>query len=129
MNGTSRSHILIRLARSQALKISQYLSEMSLPRDKAWFAAKTYGYGWGFPLRWQGWLVMIAYIVFMIVGATYLAEQSLRVFIIGCIFLTSILLVVCYWKGEHARWRWGHKTPPERPLSKLIAGSATQGFI
>jgi hypothetical protein len=29
---------------------------MPLPRNKAWFRAMTYGWGWGLPLRWQGWL-------------------------------------------------------------------------
>ena len=34
---------------------------MSLPRDKAWFPAKRYGYGWGLPSRWQGWVVMLVF--------------------------------------------------------------------
>lgn len=80
---------------------------MSLPRDKAWFAAKTYGYGWGLPLRWQGWVVAITYFGSMMLGVIYLAEQSLKAFIIGTIILSVILLGLCYWKGEPARWRWG----------------------
>ena len=34
---------------------------MSLPEDEAWFPAKRYGYGWGLPIRWQGWVVSVLY--------------------------------------------------------------------
>jgi len=26
-----------------------------------WFPAKRYGWGWGLPVAWQGWAVLIAY--------------------------------------------------------------------
>lgn len=26
-----------------------------------WFPAKLYGWGWGFPTVWQGWLVFVCY--------------------------------------------------------------------
>ncbi len=26
-----------------------------------WFPAKRYGWGWGLPVAWQGWLVLIAF--------------------------------------------------------------------
>lgn len=26
-----------------------------------WFRAKRYGWGWGLPVRWQAWVVLIAY--------------------------------------------------------------------
>ena len=26
-----------------------------------WFPAKRYGWGWGLPISWQGWIVLIAY--------------------------------------------------------------------
>ena len=26
-------------------------------KKEYWFAAKTYGWGWGLPTVWQGWLV------------------------------------------------------------------------
>jgi len=33
-----------------------------------WFPAKHYGWGWGFPITWQGWLVLIAYILLVVIG-------------------------------------------------------------
>lgn len=41
---------------------------MPLPKEKAWFSSKRYGYGWGLPSRWQGWVVFIAYIGAFIIG-------------------------------------------------------------
>ena len=44
---------------------------------KYWFPAKRYGYGWGLPGTWQGWLVFGAYgalviasVVIIITGKT-----------------------------------------------------------
>ena len=33
-----------------------------------WFAVKRYGWGWGMPVRWQGWLVLVAYLGLVYVG-------------------------------------------------------------
>jgi hypothetical protein len=46
-----------------------------------WFAAKRFGWGCGLPLTWPGWLVYARWF--------------------------AVLLGICYWKGEPARWRWG----------------------
>ncbi len=29
---------------------------------KYWFPAKRYGWGWGFPSTWQGWVVFAAFV-------------------------------------------------------------------
>jgi hypothetical protein len=34
-----------------------------------WFPAKRYGWGWGLPTAWQGWLVFVGYILLLVVGA------------------------------------------------------------
>jgi hypothetical protein len=33
-----------------------------------WFPAKRYGWGWGLPITWQGWLVFAAFIGLVAVG-------------------------------------------------------------
>jgi hypothetical protein len=33
-----------------------------------WFRAQRYGWGWGLPLTWQGWIIVIAYTVMIIAG-------------------------------------------------------------
>ena len=79
---------------------------MSLPKDKAWFSAKTYGWGWGLPSRWEGWAVMVGFIAAMIAG-TPLAKKNLAFFIVYSAALGAVLIAICYWKGEKPRWRWG----------------------
>ncbi|HEY4082172.1 MAG TPA: hypothetical protein VGM81_15890 [Burkholderiaceae bacterium] len=70
-----------------------------------WFPAKRYGWGWGLPRRWQGWVVLIVY--FALVGAaTFSLPQQLQ-FMISVAVLTILLVAVCWLKGEPPRWRWG----------------------
>jgi uncharacterized membrane protein YhaH (DUF805 family) len=79
---------------------------MPLPRDKAWFAAKTYGWGWGLPLRREGWFVMSFFLVALI-GGSPLAKKNPLSYVIYSIVICIILVGVCYWKGEKPEWRWG----------------------
>ena len=36
---------------------------------KYWFPAKRYGWGWGIPSSWQGWLVLAAFVGLLVVGS------------------------------------------------------------
>lgn len=78
---------------------------MPLPKEKAWFSSKRYGYGWGLPSRWQGWVVFIAYIGAFIIGMRLIPKGAGYFF--GYAFgITTAMLAICWWKGEPARWRW-----------------------
>jgi len=33
-----------------------------------WFPAKRYGWGWGFPITWQGWLVLLGFFALVLFG-------------------------------------------------------------
>ena len=79
---------------------------MPLPREQAWFPAKRYGYGWGIPRRWQGWVVMLGYFAALLGGRPY-AHHSVGLLIAYVLALTTIFVAICFWKGEAARWRWG----------------------
>jgi hypothetical protein len=80
---------------------------MSLPRDKAWFPAKRYGYGWGLPLRWQGWLVFALYALSLLFLELRFDRTRAFEFAAEVIVLTAVLIAICVWKGERPRWRWG----------------------
>jgi uncharacterized membrane protein len=74
-----------------------------------WFAAKPYGFGWGLPVRWQGWVVLVAYLTLLLGGVYYFKSRrdvvSLLVYV-GV--LTIVLVAVMAVKGERPlRWRWG----------------------
>ena len=73
-----------------------------------WFPAKRYGWGWGLPIRWQGWVVMLAYLALVVGGAAVLKPALDPPRFVTYVSLLSLLLVlVCWVKGEPPRWRWG----------------------
>lgn len=78
--------------------------------QRYWFPAKRYGWGWGLPITWQGWVVLIAFLVLLSAGVhLFPPKQSTISFIAYVVALTVVLLVICYLKGEPPRWRWGGK--------------------
>ncbi|MEO7414792.1 MAG: hypothetical protein ABIZ81_15705 [Opitutaceae bacterium] len=81
---------------------------MPLPKDQAWFPAKTYGWGWGIPSRWQGWVVFLGFIGAIAAGAP-LAKQSPLIYVVYCCGLGAVLGAIAYWKGEKPRWSWGNR--------------------
>ena len=75
---------------------------------KYWFPAKRYGWGWGPPSSWQGWAVLAAYFGLVVVDVLlFRPDRELHLFIAVAAFLTVLLVVVCWLKGEPPRWRWG----------------------
>ncbi len=71
-----------------------------------WFPAKTVGYGWGPPRRWQGWVVLALYTAAVIgIGLRFPPQRELAVFLIGVGLATVLLIIVCALKGEPPRWR------------------------
>ncbi len=81
---------------------------MPLPKEEAWFPAKTYGWGWGFPSRWQGWLVMLVFLALLIAGIP-LAKKGVLVYSGYGSALVLALVAISYWKGEKPRWSWGKR--------------------
>ena len=75
---------------------------------KYWFPAKHYGWGWGPPTAWQGWVVLSGFLAFVLAGAFVVLPRHGPVLFIGySLLLTAILCVICWFKGERPRWRWG----------------------
>lgn len=75
---------------------------------KYWFPAKRYGWGWGLPCAWQGWLVFVAFYAFIIAGIfLFPPARSLSRFFIYIALVSALLIAVCWLKGEPPRWRWG----------------------
>jgi len=85
-----------------------------MSKNKLWFKAKNYGWGW-YPITWEGWLVTIIFILFITFRANKVSQMfdTNSSFIFRYFFeiLFSIipLLVICYLKGERPSWRWGNK--------------------
>ena len=85
---------------------------MNLPERKAyWFPAKRYGWGWGPLSCWQGWAVMAAFAMLVLLGALrVLPRWGQAAFLIYSLLLCMLLMAVCRAKGEPPRWRWGDKS-------------------
>ncbi len=72
-----------------------------------WFPAKRYGWGWGPPVTWQGWLVTIAWVATVFVGSLMLAPRRPLAFAAFTGAMVLVMVAVCLAKGEPPRWRWG----------------------
>ena len=81
-----------------------------MQKQPCWFPAKRYGWGWGLPIRWQGWAVMGVYAVLLVAAVFFLhSEREPLKFIAAVAGLTIALIAVCWIKGEPPRWRWGDR--------------------
>ena len=73
-----------------------------------WFHAKRYGWGWGLPSAWQGWVVFAAFLGLMIALPSLISPSVSIVAYIGAVTLAAgVLITICYLKGEPPKWRWG----------------------
>ncbi len=79
-------------------------------RPTYWFPAKRYGWGWGLPRVWQGWVVMAVFAILLLAGArVLLPAYGSPVFVAYTVCLCVGLVAVCWVKGEPPSWRWGGK--------------------
>jgi hypothetical protein len=82
---------------------------MDTSKPRFWFPVKQYGWGWGIPVRWEGWAVLLLYIAIIGMAGNYFrSRDDVASFLITVALATAILLAVAAWKGERpVKWRWG----------------------
>ncbi|MGB6219961.1 hypothetical protein [Haloferula sp.] len=73
-----------------------------------WFPAKRYGWGWGVPSSWQGWVATLLYLL-VIVGLAFVFDPAASVvpYLVSVFAASAVLLIICWKKGEPTKWRWG----------------------
>ncbi len=77
-----------------------------------WFKRKLYGWGW-VPVRWQGWLVITIFIIFIwwsaadLTSSPYVTDAEFLRFFAKIIASVAVLVFICYKTGEKPRWQWG----------------------
>ena len=77
--------------------------------QKYWFPAKRYGWGWGPPATWQGWVGLAAFIGLLPANAIIFPPRThLSSYLIGTVVLSGVLIAICWLKGEPPRSRWGN---------------------
>lgn len=101
-----------------------------------WFPAKKFGYGWGLPLKWQGWVAFLGLLGLGLAPLLYLSiwykgdpycqgviaqginavcdpHAETGVYLLAALFwLVACCLVLFHigtLKGEPAKWRWSTK--------------------
>jgi hypothetical protein len=79
---------------------------MNTNNPRYWFRAKRYGLGWGLPLAWQGWVFFLSWMLIVPLGVRLLTPGSEQIRWAFIAAMVSVLVVVCYWKGEPSGRRW-----------------------
>jgi hypothetical protein len=82
---------------------------MDNTQKEIWFPAKKYGWGWGFPIAWQGWLVLAVWIAVVFGGVTYIPASGAHYYFVPAFVLVMAVFLLAVWviKGEKTKWRWG----------------------
>ena len=81
-------------------------------KQKYWFAAKKYGWGW-YPSAWQGWFVLVVYVLDIIIvfkslyWRTGSAGEAITGMVLPFLVLTLFFAIILRAKGEEPGWRWG----------------------
>lgn len=81
-----------------------------LPTKNYWFPAKRFGWGWGPPRTWQGWVATAVYVaatVAICVRAPPTSDPGRFVLLVS--LASAAFVLVCWLTGEPPRWRWGDR--------------------
>jgi hypothetical protein len=90
---------------SRGVPLACRIPAVDEPR-RYWFKRKRYGWGWGPPVTWQGWVAMALFVA-AISAASLLAPRHHLMFALAVVGSVGGLLAICLWKGEPPGWRWG----------------------
>lgn len=104
-----RTNSKIQISKSRRLMNNQ---EHGSKERKIWFPAKRYGWGWGLPICWQGWVVMGLWVAALAGGQilfVLFAPKHLGWFVLYVLGLIIVLATIMFLKGEKPGWRWGGK--------------------
>ena len=70
-----------------------------------WFPTKRYGWGWGLPSTWQGWVLLVGFLALLVLGSVWFPPDRRLGWYLGYVFVLSALFVAVVWcKGEPQRW-------------------------
>ncbi|MGO2354360.1 MAG: hypothetical protein ACTH58_06460 [Marinomonas foliarum] len=76
-------------------------------KKTVWFPAKDNGWGWGKPTTWQGWIVLVAYfLAVVVVSFRFDPKIELLNWAISVVACTIFLIGMYVWKGEAPNWKW-----------------------
>ena len=83
---------------------------MEKEHREIWFPSKLFGWGWGLPITWQGWVVLVIYVASIITLTRYHRPASdIETWLLYFVPITIVFLAICWFKGERLAWHWGRK--------------------
>ncbi|MFA6136052.1 MAG: hypothetical protein WC705_01720 [Candidatus Paceibacterota bacterium] len=100
--------------------IKNYINYLKDNPNKYWFKRKLYGWGW-VPVRWQGWVVILAFILFIVLSGMDMesnitpTDGQLILFFVKIVLSVAVVMWICYKTGEKPKWQWG---PPQNSNQK-----------
>jgi hypothetical protein len=67
-----------------------------------WFPVRPtrHGWGWALPQVWQGWAVLLIFLVLIVGGSVMLAPYGQFAYVSYSVCAGALLLGVGFWKGE-----------------------------
>ena len=73
--------------------------------DRAWFAPKTFGYGAGLPIAWQGWAVVVA-LLGLPLGLTFVLLPAHPGYYQAVVIGFVVLMLPLIARKTRGGWRW-----------------------
>jgi CHASE2 domain-containing sensor protein len=81
-----------------------------------WFPRKRFGWGWGLPRTWQGWVVMAVFVAAVIVICVQVPpHRDPPRFVLLVTLASAAFAFICWLTGEPPEWRWGGRADGDRP--------------
>ena len=76
--------------------------------DGYWFAPKKFGYGAGWPIAWQGWVLLLGYIALMVSAGLLLESGDTVLIAIGAVSmaLLTFLVIIIAKRRTKGGWKW-----------------------
>ena len=66
-------------------------------QPRYWFPAKRYGWGWGLPSTWEGWVVLVGYLALLLALIVFVpADRYANWFWTGLMALVATLIAICW---------------------------------
>lgn len=72
-----------------------------------WFRARRYGYGAGLPIAWQGWALLGAWLLLVVLVGTALEEHPTLGFALLLPATITLIIISARRTRGGWRWRWG----------------------
>ena len=72
---------------------------------KPWFRVKRYGFGSGLPCSWEGWALLIGFLVVLAASGVAFAGRDPMLHL-GVVLAATAIVVIVSWRKSDGPWKW-----------------------